>query len=95
MGLLVAAAGHRDDTADVLSPSRNDSYLKGNRPPEVCAFWTSTAGESLLTQRSEPTSPFFMLVTSICLCKFVFGSPELAGGGGGDFQVRHPSPKQD
>lgn len=58
----MAATGHGDETADVLSPSRHDSYLKGNRAPEVCAFWTPTTGESLLTQLSEPAPPFFVFL---------------------------------
>ncbi|KAF5911906.1 hypothetical protein HPG69_015884 [Diceros bicornis minor] len=32
---------------------KNDSYFKGNRASKVCTFWTSTTGESLLTQLSK------------------------------------------
>lgn len=38
-------------------PFRNDSYLKGNRGSKVCALWTSTTGESLLTQLSKLSPP--------------------------------------
>lgn len=46
---------------------RNDSYFKGNRASQVCTFWTSATGESVLTRLLKPTFSFVMSVIRVFL----------------------------